>query len=90
MKVTSYTDLRRNLAAHLDRVSDDHEPLLVTRSNGAHAVVLSLEDYNALQETEYLLSDEANARHLRASLANARTGGKRVVRTLDDLKRMAE
>ncbi len=90
MKVTSYTDLRQNLATHLDRVSDDHEPLLVTRANGAHAIVLSLEDYNALQETDYLLSDEANAQHLCASIANAGNSGKRTIKTLDDLKRMAE
>ena len=69
---------------------DDHEPLLVTRSNGSHAVVLSLDDYNALQETEYLLSSDANAAHLRESIADARSGKKGVVKTLDDLHRMAE
>ena len=90
MKVTSYTDLRQNLAAHLDRVSDDHEPLLVTRSNGAHAIVLSLEDYNAMNETEYILSSKANADHLRESIAQMKRGETAGATSIEELDRLAE
>ena len=90
MKVTTYTDLRRNLAAHLDRVSEDHEPLLVTRTNGAHAIVLSLDDYNALNATEHLLSSKANADWLRKSVEQMRRGETAGVTTLEELDRMAE
>lgn len=90
MKVTTYTNLRQNLASLLDSVEEDHEPLLVTRGNGRHAVVLSLDDFNAFQETACLASSEANARRLKESMAALRTGEALVGKTMDDLDRMAE
>ncbi len=89
MKVTTYSDLRQNLASMLDGVENDHEPLLVTRSNGRHAVVMSLEDFNAYQETLYLASGKANADRLNDSIAQARSG-QVVSLPLADLEKMAE
>lgn len=90
MKVTTYTNLRQNLASLLDGVQEDHEPLLITRGNGRHAVVLSLDDFNAFQETAYLTSTPANARRLKESIAALRSGGPLVGKTAADLDRMAE
>jgi len=73
MDHVSYTELRQNLKKHLDKVCDDRAPLVVTRSSGA-SVVLSLTEYEALEETLHLLSDPANAEHLRKSMSQAEAG----------------
>ena len=74
MDHVSYTELRQNLKKHLDKVCDDRAPLVVTRRNAEPVVVLSLADYESLEETLYLLSDPANAQHLRQSIAEADAG----------------
>jgi len=84
MKHATSTDLRKNLSAMLDAVHDDHEPLLVTRASGQPVVVISLEDYEALDETAYLLSSPENARRLRVSIAQVEQG-EVVTRAIGDL-----
>jgi antitoxin YefM len=75
MRTTSYSEFRRNLAAELDSVADDHAPLIITRDRGKPAAVLmSLEDYASLEETRYLLSSPANAERLMASIAELEEG----------------
>jgi antitoxin YefM len=74
MKVTTYSSLRQNLARCMDEVADDHAPMLVTRANGRHAVLMSLEDFAAYEETRYLGSSPANARRLNESIADAQAG----------------
>jgi antitoxin YefM len=70
MRVTSYFKFRRNLAAALDSVVSDHEPLIITRDNGKPAALLiSLEDYASLEETQFLLENPKNAERLLASIA---------------------
>ena len=65
MRSTSYSDLRRNLAATLDSVTADHEPVIITRDRGKPAAVLmSLEDYASFEETRYLLKSPRNAERL--------------------------
>ena len=74
MDTVSYSELRQRLKAYLDRVCDDRAPLLVTRQGGESVVMLSAAEYEALEETLHLLSDPANAEHLRRSLAQAEAG----------------
>jgi antitoxin YefM len=81
MKTLSSTDLRANLSSVMDRVNDDHEPVIVTRAKGRPVVILSLEDYASLDETTYLLSSPANADRLRAAVRDL-ADGKAVVRDL--------
>ena len=65
MRATSYSDLRRNLAATLDSVVDDHAPVIITRDRGKPAAVLmSLEDFASYEETRYLLQNPGNAERL--------------------------
>ena len=62
MRTTSYSDLRRNLAAAIDQVNADHEPVIITRDRGKPtAVLMSLEDFAAFEETRYLLKSPRNA-----------------------------
>ena len=56
MKVINYTDLRLNLKKWMDSVTDDMEEIIVKRKDNKDIVLISLEEYNALNETNYLLS----------------------------------
>jgi antitoxin YefM len=72
MEAVNYSELRRNLKTHLDRVYHDHDPLIITRKDNENVVVISLDDYNSLTETQYLLSTKANTEHLLRSLEESR------------------
>jgi antitoxin YefM len=69
------------IASAMDRVCDDHEPLIITRNGEQSVVMLSLEDYKALEETAYLLRTPANAKRLLAAAAQL-NAGKGVARKL--------
>ncbi len=64
MQVMGFSEFRKNLAGALDYVQQTQAPMIITRQGGASAVVMSLEEYNAHQETLYLLSNPYNADHL--------------------------
>ena len=74
MEAIPYTKLRSNLAREMDRVCEDHEPILVTRKASAPVVMMSLDDYEALEETSYLLRAPKNARRLLESIAELEAG----------------
>ena len=79
MDAMTYTAARANLASTMDRVCDDHEALIITRNGEQAVVMLSLEDYKALEETAYLLRTPANAKRLLSAVAqlNASKGTER-------------
>jgi antitoxin YefM len=71
MRTTSYSNLRRNLAATLDSVVEDHAPVVITRDRGKPAaVIISLEDFASYEETQYLLRSPTNAARLREAVAS--------------------
>jgi antitoxin YefM len=74
MGYVSYTELRQNLKKHLDSVCESRAPLVVTRQNGEPVVVISLAEYEALEETLHLLRDPANAERLLRSIREAEAG----------------
>jgi antitoxin YefM len=74
MDTINYSTFRSNLASVLDKVNDDHLPVLVTRQNGKPAVILSLEDYNSYEETIYLMASPANARRLNKAISEVEAG----------------
>ena len=74
MIAVSYTDLRQNLKTYLDKVVMDNHPLIITRKNNENVVLISVEEYSSLIETNYLLSNEANAEHLKKSIAQHKAG----------------
>ena len=74
MDAVSYSDLRQNLKSYLDRVYHDHDQLIVTRKNDENLVILSIDEYNSLIETSYLLSSRANAEHLSLSISQLNAG----------------
>lgn len=74
MDAMTYTTARANLAGVMNRVCDDHEALIITRNREQAVVMLSLEDYNALEETAYLLRTPANAKRLLSAVAQLNAG----------------
>jgi antitoxin YefM len=74
MVAVTYTDLRQNLSAYINNVVLNQNPLIITRKNSENVVLISIDEYNSLIETNYLLSNEANAAHLRKSIAQHRAG----------------
>jgi antitoxin YefM len=70
----SYTELRQNLKKHLDSVCESRAPLVVTRQNGESVVVLSLAEYESLEETLHLIRDPINAERLLRSIEEAEAG----------------
>jgi antitoxin YefM len=75
MDAITYSAARANLAKTMDRVCEDHEPLIITRNGEQSVVMLSLEDYKSLEETAYLLRSPANAKRLLSAVTQLAAGG---------------
>ncbi len=69
---------KQQLDELIDRVILDAEPTILCNEQGKQAVLMSLDEFNSWQETLYLLSNPANAEHLRKSIAQANSGKKSV------------
>ena len=74
MDTITYTSARCTLAKTMEKVCDDHAPVIITRKTAQPVVMMSLEDYNALEETAYLLRSPKNARRLLESIAELEAG----------------
>jgi antitoxin YefM len=75
MKAVTYSDARKNLKALIHAVCKNAEPaIIVSKQSEEQAVLISLEDYQAMEETAYLLSSPANRAHLERSLKQAQNG----------------
>ena len=74
MKVVNFTEARNNLKSLFDDAYRNSEEIIVNRKNGENVVIISFEQYNAMKETEYLLSSPKNRERLLNSLASARSG----------------
>lgn len=83
MRTMSYSESRANYAETLNRVVDDREEVVVTRSGHDPVVIVALDDYESLKETAYLLKSPENARRLLASIDRLEHGGG-VVREIDE------
>ena len=83
MRVVNYTDLRLNLKKWLDLVVDDMVELIIKRKNNKDLVLISLEEYNSLKETSYLMSGK-NGEVLLKSLKESKAGNTEEHQLLDE------
>ena len=74
MNILTFSEARANFKAVIDTVLDTHEPTIVTNQRSGNVVMISQDDYNAMQETLYLLSTPKNANRLRESVARIKAG----------------
>ncbi len=82
MTSISYTAARENLAATMDKVCEDHAPIVITRNREQAVVMMSLADFEALEETAYLLKSPKNAKRIMSAIAQL-DAGKGVARAVD-------
>jgi antitoxin YefM len=75
MEAISYSHTRQHLAEIMNKVTEDRAPVLITRQNGNPVVMMSLQDFNALEETAYLLRSPKNAKRLMESIEQLVTQG---------------
>ena len=74
MRVVNYTDARKRLKSVLDQVVLDADYTIISRRDAEDAVVMSLEQFNGLMETVYLLNNPSNSIHLSNSIKQYRAG----------------
>ena len=74
METITYTSARANLSRTMRKVCDDHSPVIITRKTAQPVVMLSLEDYQSLEETAYLLRSPENTRRLLESIDEIESG----------------
>ncbi len=74
MEVVNYTEFRKSLTKNLNKVNDDAEIVVVSRSKGKNVVVMSLEEYNAIQETLHVTKSVANRKRLDNAIAEMEKG----------------
>ena len=75
MNVLSYSETRARLKEVMDRVVEDRSPVVITRQKAEAVVMVSLADWNAMEETMHLLSSPANAERLREAIRQLDEGG---------------
>jgi len=89
MNTLSYSAARAQLSSTMDKVINDHEAVIITRSNRPAVVMLSLDDYKAMEETAYLLRNPHNARHLLQSITQL-DSGQVINKTFAELEALAQ
>lgn len=90
MKTANYSDLRSNLKGFLDGVVNNCEPLIIHRSGGNSVVVISLEEYNAIKETEYIRSSPAMMQAINESETSINKGDGTRISSKEELKSFIE
>lgn len=87
MEAITYTQARKNFSFTMDKVCIDHAPIIITRQNNTPVVMISLEDFNAIQETLYLMQSPKNYSRLLKSKENIkrkRVKSKKLIEDYDE------
>ena len=84
MNAITLTDLRRDMDTYMDIVTKNYDSLIITRKNNENVMLISVNEYNSLVETNYLLSNDANAEHLRKSIAQHKAGKTKIKDLYED------
>ncbi len=79
MITATYTDLRSNLKGYLDRVVNDSDNVIVNRGNGSAVVIMSMEEYESMVETAYIMSQPELVDAIRKGDEDVRNGNYEIV-----------
>jgi antitoxin YefM len=74
MRTLTYSEARQDLANTMEAVCDDHTPILITRQRARPVVMISLEDYNSMEETAYLMRSPANHKRILEAMEDIKNG----------------
>ena len=74
MRTANYSDLRQNLKTYIDSVIEDSDTVIINRGGGAGGVLMSLDEYNSIKETEYLMKSPENGKRIKAAEQEIRDG----------------
>ncbi len=74
MRTANFTDFRANLKGYMDSIIDDSDTLLINRGNGTGIVMMSLDEYNAIKETEYIMSSPETMAAIRQGEEDIKNG----------------
>jgi antitoxin YefM len=74
MRTLNYSEARQDLANTMEAVCDDHTPIMITRQRARPVVMMSLEDYNSMEETAYLMRSPANHKRILEAMADVKKG----------------
>lgn len=89
MDAKTIKDAKANLEQLMDQAVDDHEPVIITRDGKQACVLVSLEDWNSEEATQYLLRSPANRERLTRSIRDAEAGKFGKVTTIEELEAMS-
>lgn len=84
MRAANFSEFRNGLKSYLDDVEENNETVIIKRSKGNGAVLISLEEYNSMQETMYLSSSRKNANHILEGIGEVKSGKRKEV-SVDEL-----
>lgn len=90
MRTTNFTDLRNNLKKYLDAVINDSDTVIINRDGDTGAVLISLDEYNAIKETEYIMSSSAMMKAIKDGAQEIADGKGVHIRSVEDLERLAD
>jgi antitoxin YefM len=90
MNILSYSEARANLKKTMDEVCEDHSPAVITRQGGEAVVIMSLADYESMEETLYLLGSANNASRLLSSVAQIKAGKAKIRELIGDDEKESE
>jgi antitoxin YefM len=90
MNILTFSEARAGLKAVMDDVCTDHSPTIITRQNGEAVVMLSLADFNSIEETLYLLGSPKNASRLMASFEQLKAGKTRPMELIRNEKQQGK
>ena len=79
MRTATYSDLRQNLKTYIDSVIEDSDTVIINRGKGTGVVLMSLEEYNSIKETEYLMKSPENMTRIQVAEQETREGRGRII-----------
>lgn len=90
MKTTNFSDLRKNLKGYLDSVINDSDTVIINRDGNTGAVIMSLDEYNSLKETEYIMSSPETMRRIKDGAKSIAAGGGTRIKSADELSKFTD